>query len=108
MFKVAIKRFASSSVAGIAAAALFSSTAAWSQEAPAQQPKQMRVITDPAEIEAILAECGLSIKAPSKKSAAAPAAPAATADAGAKAGKAAPSKRRCRIGGPGDLPASLK
>jgi hypothetical protein len=61
---------------------------------------QARYITDPAEIEAILAECGLSTKALSKKSGkapAAPAAPAASADAGTKTAEAAPVKRRCNI-----------
>jgi|GEM_PF-5871761 len=97
MFEAAKARILRIGVAGMAAAALVSATMAYAQEAPAPERKvQTRVITDPAEIEAILAECGLSMKARPKKSAEAPAAPPTAAD-DPKAGGAAPVKRRCNI-----------
>lgn len=102
MFQVAKKQVLNLGIFGIAASAFLSGTVACAQEAPTPEPKmERRYITDPAEIEALLAACGLSGKAKSAKAAEAPAAAAEGSGQGE-----APKKKeiRCSIGGvPGAL-----
>ena len=96
MFETAKKQALNLVVTGIAAAAFVTGTVACAQGAPAPEPKfERRYVTDPAELEAILAACGLSGKAKPAKAAEIP---PATAETSGK-GEAPKKKIRCSIGG---------
>ena len=87
-------------VSGIAAAAFLAGTTAHAQETLVPQQKTVRYVTDPAEIEALLAACGL--KAPPSKSRT----PSASTPQPGASGETPKTRTvRCNVGGPGDLEA---
>lgn len=85
---------------GLVAVALSAGTVATAQQAPAPGTKMIqRQITDPAELEALLAQC-MGGKAPAKVAKGTSAAPAAPVE-GAPKGEAPPKRIiRCHFGEP--------